>query len=350
VRKQYVATPETAVMRQCEAHYKDTLHTGYRIDAFFNGGSIPAGIGPRPFPDYQDTSDGELDAWGAKAISICKPDSKVANAAATLAELYHEGLPHLLGSAFWKSRTLSAKSAGGEYLNVEFGFKPLANDIAKFAYGVVYFDKVVRQMERDSGKVVRRRFNFPPIETTATTLWVDGTQPSLIPSSTICDTVFPNTNGRTYRTVTTVTRRWFSGAFTYFAPPSGAFGMLGQAKSILGLDLTPDMLWEITPWSWAVDWFSNAGSVISNYQSFVNDGLLMRYGYVMEHKTIMHTYYHVGPTGTCFGDAAYPATMQFVTETKRRRRANPFGFGLTMSGLSGRQKSILGALGLVRAK
>ncbi|DAD50021.1 maturation protein [ssRNA phage Gephyllon.1_1] len=351
MKKQYVETPESAVFRSAKASYRDTLHTGYNMKMSFTGGSIPSGIPANPWPAYQNSSNAGLDAWGAKAISICKPDSRVANAATTLIELYREGLPHLMGAATWEARALSAKAAGNDYLNVEFGYKPLANDIAKFAYGVIYFDKVVRQMQRDLGRVVRRRYSFPPIVSTDTQLVREPATPAYIPSSTICDTVFPNTAGRTYQTTVTTVNRWFSGAFTNYAPPvPEGYGRVDAATKLLGLDLTPEVLWEVMPWSWAVDWFSDAGSVISNFQAFKIDGLVMRYGYVMEHVVSKRTYYHTGPTGSCFGDSVYPTSMVFVTETKARRRANPYGFGLTDAGLTGRQKTILGALGITKSR
>jgi len=131
-------------------------------------------------------------------------------------------------------------------------------------------------------------------------------------------------------------------------PKLGAFGELSQARKILGLELTPENIWAITPWSWAVDWFTNAGSVIKNYQAFALDGLVMRYGYIMEHVVTKNTYYHVGPILNCWGDSDAPTPMCFVTETKKRRRATPFGFGLTMAGLTTRQKAITAALGISR--
>jgi hypothetical protein len=172
---------------------------------------------------------------------------------------------------------------------------------------------------------------------------------SMAPSSDICYLSGPGTVGNTILERKVTTRRWFSGAFTNYVPPSAEFGGLSAATKLLGLDLTPEVIWEVTPWSWAVDWFTNAGSIISNYTAFEIDGLVMRYGYIMEHVVSVNSYYHEGPTGTIFGDAARPPVMEFVTETKSRRRATPYGFGLDMGALSGFQQSIIAALGLSRA-
>jgi len=78
------------------------------------------------------------------------------------------------------------------------------------------------------------------------------------------------------------------------------------------------------------------------------DGLVLRYGYIMEHKVTRRTYYHRGPTNLWWGESAFPAVLTFVTETKVRRRATPFGFGVAEDSLSPRQNAIVAALGLSR--
>jgi len=119
-----------------------------------------------------------------------------------------------------------------------------------------------------------------------------------------------------------------------------------EAKKLLGLSLTPETLWNIAPWSWAVDWFSNTGDVISNLSDWASDGLVMHYGYMME-KTIVKDTYNITPSGI----QAFPSVpnLTLVTETKQRIRANPFGFGLSFDGLSTIQKAILAALGISRS-
>jgi len=349
MRKQFLETTYGSVLRDCDASYYDPRQ-GRNMRVAFKGGIYPSGLPSDPYSSFGNSSDAELNAFGTTAIARCRPNSNIASAAAALIELYHEGLPHLVGSSLWSGRTLAAKNAGQEYLNVEFGFKPLANDIAKFAYGVVYFDKVRAQIERDSGKVVRRRYDFPPIERRSTrtvaSLFV---RPSTEPDSDFGN-VGPDANNGAKTILDSYTRieRWFSGAFTYYVPKQDAFGMLSQAQKLLGLEITPDVLWQVTPWSWAVDWFTNAGDVISNLQAFTIDGLLLRYGYIMEHTVTKNTYYHQGPTGKCWGDSCYPTPLVFVTETKVRRRATPFGFGLKLSDFTVRQSAIAAALGLSR--
>jgi hypothetical protein len=116
----------------------------------------------------------------------------------------------------------------------------------------------------------------------------------------------------------------------------------------LGLNPTPDVLWQVTPWTWAVDWFSNAGDVISNWSAFHIDGLVMRWGYQMEHSIIRDTYSLVGARDVS-GDAQPVSDVTFITETKVRVKATPYGFGIDLGGLSPFRLSILAALGLSRS-
>jgi hypothetical protein len=116
---------------------------------------------------------------------------------------------------------------------------------------------------------------------------------------------------------------------------------MAKANQLLGLDITPDTLWNLAPWSWAADWFSNIGDITSNMSSF-QQGLVMRYGYQMEHTIVSDTYSSVDKSLR-----THPLT--FVVETKQRVKANPFGFGVTWEGLSPFQLSIAGALGLSKS-
>jgi len=145
--------------------------------------------------------------------------------------------------------------------------------------------------------------------------------------------------------------QWFSGAFTYGLPKgdsalSGLHRHYLEAGKLLGTSLTPETLWELSPWSWAVDWFSNTGDVISNLSDWALYGLVMQYGYIMEHTIVSDTY-TTTPTGIKGVKSSTPLT--FVTETKTRKRANPFGFGVAWNGLNPIQLGILAALGITRS-
>jgi len=121
-----------------------------------------------------------------------------------------------------------------------------------------------------------------------------------------------------------------------------------QARKVLGISLTPDTLWNLAPWSWFLDWFSDTGDLLSNWTDWAIDNQVMLYGYIMEHSLNEYTYKFVGSTGLTGNARPYDITM--VTETKLRRQASPYGFGIQWTDLSARQKAILAALGISRSR
>lgn len=136
---------------------------------------------------------------------------------------------------------------------------------------------------------------------------------------------------------------------------------LSRLNQLVNIKLTPEVLWELAPWSWLIDWNLRIGDTIAANELAANDLLVMHYGYAMEKTTmrdllVLDTSANPSslPPGT-YGSAwqNLPKSYSYVatTEYKRRLRANPFGFrtGGT-SALSVGQLSILGALGLTRLK
>jgi hypothetical protein len=310
------------------------------------------------FPDINPSSTMDMNVLGTKAIADCAPTNTVASAGQALIELYREGLPHLIGATLWKQGINRLKSLGDEYLNVEFGFKPLANDIADFASAVVNFDRILKQYERDAGRVVRRRMNFPPIVQESSSTFADSAVGQSLMYSYFVDTDDPDNRGKVLLLEKHITKRWFSGAFTYYLPVDYDHRRevekhSGLANKLLGLELTPSLLWELAPWSWVADWFSSAGAVINNFTAWANDGLVLRYGYMMEHIYASKQYLYVGPNGFRrppeggVGNVdIQPAAVKLIKESKQRKRATPFGFGFLFDDLSDRQKAILIALGI----
>jgi len=357
MKKQYVATP---LLRAPSFTVVSpwSVFTGSRLRrTIYQGPVAPPGI--TGFPPFASSSESQMTQWGTTAISRCAPSNNVANLASTLFELRRDGIPKLLGSLAWKTRSKGARdvfqSAGSEYLNVEFGWKPLVSDVRDVAKTFIKFDELLKQYERDAGRIVRRRYSFPPIVSENSTTVSSSISALTNPNSArIYDPLLTN-KGSVVRSRLTTVNRWFSGAFTYHLPTAyhsreGVLGLADQARTLLGLDLDPEVLWNIAPWSWAVDWFSSAGDVVKNLTQWSSDGLVLRYGYIMEHSIVRDTYTYVGPTGFYNPTFLRPAQMTLVSEVKMRRRATPFGFGLNLEALTSRQKAIIAALGLSRLR
>jgi hypothetical protein len=315
-----------------------------RLRWTYNGYVCPA-IAPVLASDYT-WAQRDLTPLGTTAIARCKPTNSVANLATFLIELYRDGLPKLFGATFWQRNVDVARKIGDEYLNAEFGWKPLISDVQSLNNAITHAHTVLNQYELGSGSVTRRRYEFP-IERTFS-VSSPANEIGIFPfNSNLIDSTIQR--GSQYIERRTWRRTWFSGAFTYHLPTdyysrNAMTSSASKARTLLGLDLTPEVLWNAAPWSWAVDWFSNAGDVISNLSDWSTDGLVLKYGYIMEHSFVSYRTYWFGPTRLP-GDPS-PAVLISYLETKRREPATPFGFGLNWSGLSSRQKAIAAALGL----
>lgn len=297
-----------------------------------------------------------LDGLGTTAIANTIPTNPLSGLFVAVGELKTEGLPLTPGIQTWRSRTLSAKNAGSEYLNKEFGWLPLISDMKKFAYVVQNQQKLIAQYERGSGVLIKRSFKFPTTITTSTTEEVGSGFTHVIPHPPIIG-IFNGTNGtvKRYTTDRVKTERWFEAAYTYYLPPYQPGGdnlrrTTQIANYLYGTRVTPEGIWNLTPWTWALDWVANVGDVLHNISAFQNDGLVMQRGYIME-KVTHEKEITYNPLTT----NDYPSNKEeschavLRTTVKSRRGATPYGFGLDPSGFSTRQKAILLALGFSRS-
>jgi hypothetical protein len=120
----------------------------------------------------------------------------------------------------------------------------------------------------------------------------------------------------------------------------------GFVRKVFGLTIGPAELWEAMPWSWLIDYFSNAGHVLSNMQNGVVGDVVAEEAWVMRKHITQATQV----SSLVWNDGSMAVgSITAMSETKCRLRANPFGFGLSTDDLSGRQIAILGALGISRA-
>lgn len=316
----------------------------------YSGDLFPYILNGPAFPVVVSSSDDALDELGATAISRCQPTNSVSDASTFLGELAKDGIPSLPGASLWESRVKAAVKAGDEFLNFAFGWSPLVRDVLKLSNAAKHADTVLAQYERDSGKMVRRRYYFPSTRETSETTVATNKSALLAMGNYGGNPGAPL--GNVVRKVETVRKQWFSGAFTYYLPSDydsrkGLAEKAALADKLLGTSITPETLWQLAPWSWAVDWFSNAGDVISNMSAFSANGLVMRYGYMMEHIIVTHTYTQSASGHLNLKGVTVPPLI-LVTEVKKRRPANPYGFGVSWDGLSTFQAAVLAALGITR--
>lgn len=296
------------------------------------------------WPSVTPESNANLIIKGTEAIARTIPTNPLADLNVALGELVSD-VPKIPGHALMR-KGLSAHTTAEEYLNYEFGIAPTISDIQKTAGVVKDFNKILAQYSRDSGRNIRRRYQFPVQSSTTVTNYADRYP---IPALTIYHGV---TKGSYQRVRTTTVRYSFSGCYTYYLDPGETiWGRLIRSEQVanrlFGTRFTPRTAWKLTPWSWLVDWQSNAGDVITNISALSRDGLVIRYAYIMAETTITDTYtltgvrIRSGPVGTL--------SQTFGTTIKQRLKATPYGFGLNTDSFTTEQWAILGALGISKA-
>jgi hypothetical protein len=316
-----------------------TLYSPYTLKASDNQiqGSIRV-VGPTvsiphlalPAPSTEATQN----ARGTTALALTEPTRPAFDLSVFLGELLREGIPNAPGSTI-REKTSYAQKAGSEYLNVEFGWLPLVNGIRDFAKTVDESDRILRDYQERANTIVQRSYEWPLTETTR---YDDFSLASMEPPVALMQGV-GLMRQRSWR------KSWFEVEYRYFLPTgssrSDKFRRFGSyARKLLGVDLSPEVLWNLAPWSWAADWVSNTGDVLHNISAIGQDGLVIQHGYVMGHTGREREF-----TASYKGN---PQTRLDLWETKQRHPATPFGWGVDMGNLSPQRLAILAALGMSR--
>jgi hypothetical protein len=317
------------------------LSSNLHVRTFINPHTLGAGT---------DLNDSQVKAMGTTAMARSAPSSPSVSLLTSAGELALDGIPLLPKVAMWRTETLKALS--NAHLSVQFGWLPIKADIEAYAKQVKEFDDILEAAKSQSQKnVIKVGYTFPTDRTSEyyndvslTRDWASGAS-------------FGDP-GRTHFTRSFFQKVWFEAKYLNYLhitpfQETALKRAVREADLLLGLELTPEVVWNITPWSWAVDWFSNAGDVIAAASRNLSDGMVMSNGYVMKHYRKEAIAERQGPIKHSTKGVPYWSggeRVMTLQETKRRFRSIPyFGFG-TAGGLSNKQLSILAALGISRVR
>lgn len=298
------------------------------------------------FPVPAQLTPSELTVYGTTAIRRCLPTNPLVDLANILGELRSEGLPLAAGSSFIRDEAIRFRGIGEEYLNKEFGWDPFIRDLQSLSNAIWESEEKLKWYIENSGKLIRRKYQFQPTFSSSTTVDSSGNNAWPFPQ---LKTGYWNAGGALTITTTTRQKIWFSGAFTYHLP-SNIGSLKGKMQLLdkkLGGRITPETIYNLTPWTWAIDWVTNLGDVLHNLVAFSQDGLVMPYAYIMCQSTKQTYYSHSGARTRRFNEPVN-VWQRFESTRKQRAGATPYGFGLNPSGFSNRQWSILTALGLAK--
>lgn len=341
----------------------------------YEGGFTPASMGYFDSPSSphlgqiwsfnRDNAYGDPSAFGAEAWNKYKPKLEAVNLPLILYELkdlpgqlketskgFHDVYRALGGRP---GNLMAPTGVASQFLNYQFGWVPFLKDMLD-VYNLQHtLKKQMHQNRRDNNKVVRRRgtiYTKNNLVSHYGPTYGPEVYPGL-PGGMYRDVWYP-ANGRyqigsSYYTLREWDKVSFSGAFKYNIPQlirdDDAYHSTMSALRALGVRVNPSLIWKAMPWSWLVDWFSNLGDIVDNFQSVVMDDMCATYAYIMRHLTrrITHTaFVHL------YDGQDVQCSWNLELDSKRREKANPFGFGLSWGDLSTRQLAILAALGMTR--
>jgi hypothetical protein len=235
---------------------------------------------------------------------------------------------------------LSSSFAGKVGLQWDFGIKPTISDLENLFKSVKKMDSHYRQFVRDSGTQVRRSREVVLVNDTYEAV----TSPAS--SSNEVDKIFtsgPVKFRRTHRDAYTyrsenswqvycnrrIVLRSFA-TFQYAAATRKGFGAsasayLDKAKHALGGGLNASTAYQLTPYSWLLDWYYDFGSLIEFQEGIADYSTVMsRCGFVVEEQQV------VSVSAVPKADtSSYPwhsaAGASYATgRLQRRRRGSPY--------------------------
>jgi len=250
----------------------------------------------------------------------------------------------------WKAGLQFFKSLGSRYLNVVFGWLPFLRSIQNTLKIVRNLAPRWEKLRQGMDKPVRRGgmvFSDSSVTETEEINGVGATGINAVFCSPAGTTQYYrfNVGDHSKSTITqSQTKVWFAGKFRWSSGALPVIQNLRMNYRLFGFGISPKLVWDLLPFSWLVDWFTNVGDVLANVSDQLY-GLVAEYAYIMASKTTTTTY----RTKTTFKDPLNTVKYRVVEvrdEVKMRRKASPYGFGFTAGDLNSSQLAILVALGL----
>lgn len=343
-------------------------NSGMAYRGGFIASHIPGGISHAPSTSASNVNNAINRSWarGAEAWNRLRPDKPRFDALQALAEL--KDLPGM-----YKAAVRDVKSAlrhkypekykgkrpsnlAEHYLAMQFGWIPLQRDIQKFVKEQLRLDAELQRIIKQAGRPQRRRVNLQSHEGarhTTQTMSASGGSGHVVRTSPVLvtqcytDGNLKKAHMSTTQTVEHIT--WAAGAFRYLLPPGPRTRKWKRAlkRKIMGLRVSPSLMYELVPWSWLVDYFTDVGQFTKAISPGFADRLICDSAYIC--TTSRWTYVTEASLGVWTSSSNDSKSVQMSTVNiavrKVRVHASPFGFGVKQSDLNPKQVSILGALG-----
>lgn len=337
-------------VKEWRSYWSGTMRRGTPYVGFwdtYTGLQVPQFRGISGSPSYAPPTDGsgDVSSYGAQAWNMFKPGRPRVQLSVSIAEL--RDIPRMLKSTLFFFRK-EHRNIGNQYLNVNFGWLPFLSDVQNMIQTYHKLDVLLDRIRKNNGKWTLRSGSVVDKESIrASTEWTGTTGFAFSPALTT--NLYQVSTARTLTNVIDIKRVWFSGRFRYYIPDkvmqSPTFRR-DTIRKIYGLTITPADLWEAMPWSWLIDYFTNAGDILSNLSTGTVDDVVAKYAYVMGETICRHEQHSsvLSADGQLIAGDIYREQAY-----KSRCAANPFGFDASPD-LSDRRLAILAALGISRLR
>lgn len=138
------------------------------------------------------------------------------------------------------------KYANGQHLNYNFGWKPFVRDLKAFSKAKTTFDDRLNRFISDQNKNLDRS-------------WSDETE-----ISEVVERVTVNTSWRWRMSISGSIKQRSQFRYTYSTPYSDGDLRWRAWMDSLGLDLSPQNVWAVLPWSFVVDWFFDVSKCLGS--------------------------------------------------------------------------------------
>lgn len=337
--------------------------------------SLSGALSPNYIPDLPGDT---LSSYAQQQYSKAAPRAEIFNLSQFLGEL-REGLPGLtlLTKSVFKASIGNAvkatsKNVGKNYVGYQFGIAPLVSDLQKFGQSLM---AATAQLTGFCEPIHRRREMVLPLVAQATSdsrsvginwapsLSQQALGPQFIPQITR-EGSFTSGSGMFPVAAEVLTSRnvnqkmWYEAEYVLvpkigFDPSS----YIDRLETLMNTDFTISTLWELAPWSWLLDWAVKIGDSISSNELATSNRVVTNYAYAMCETEVVESYVARNmrinsansSTLTYNGPSTYAHSHRLVS--KRRIRANPFGFNpVTSSITQSGQWAILGALAAAKQR
>lgn len=313
-------------------------------------------------------SNERLNSYGAQAYQALRPDIPDFSPMVALGELLGE-TPGLLSRvkdfrSAWKReiRRKQAKEkcilnkAGRWHLAIQFGWLPIMSDLLKFASAYQGANKRYAQLIRDEGRWIRRSRVLEKVghdkdefvNTTYTT-YTSVNHPSIVPVHVTgaYGPTRPTGQSSEHQSVFV----WCEGKTKYYLPNGlrdDKWVKRLKRRIYADMTLSPDVVYQLIPFTWLIDYFISLGSIISYLSdNGLADKVIFDYGYVMRKVEKVYRF-RATQSVKCGTGQSYQqvsATRERRTLLQTRGEANRFGWGFSEADLTPYQWGILGALG-----